>query len=151
MVSVRAGVTLLRAYVLGSLVAAPTILARELYLDDGIPPITRRRRSADTRLAGRTGRLWLAPINLEVLGVNAVPLAGSPVIVEACRPQQSDAIVVATVDCWYSTSSEVHLMPFAQDPECRHENPMLLGRAIYVIGPLVRHEVSWVNCLDHRR
>jgi hypothetical protein len=40
----------------------------------------------------------LVPIDLEVLGVKAGSLAGLPVIVEACRPQQIDAIVVATLD-----------------------------------------------------
>ena len=92
------GVTLLRAYALGYWVAAPTILARELHLNGGIPAIIDGRRPADTRLARRTGRLLLVPINLEVLGVNAGSLAGLPLIIEACRPQQIDAIAVATRD-----------------------------------------------------
>jgi hypothetical protein len=42
------GVTLLRAYALTSLVAAPTILGRELHLDDGVPAVIHSRCPAQT-------------------------------------------------------------------------------------------------------
>jgi hypothetical protein len=58
------------------LVAAPTILGRELHLDDGIPVIIHDRCPADTGLADRTGGLFPLPVNLEVLGVKAGPFAG---------------------------------------------------------------------------
>ncbi len=40
----------------------------------------------------------LVPIDREVLDIKAGALAGVPVIIEACRPQQIHAIVVATLD-----------------------------------------------------
>jgi hypothetical protein len=40
----------------------------------------------------------LSPINLEMLGDKAGPFGGSPVIVEACGPQQIHALSVATLD-----------------------------------------------------
>jgi hypothetical protein len=56
------------------------------------------RCPARTGLAGRTGRMGLGPIDLEVLGVKAGSFPGLPVIIEACGPQQIHAIVVPTAD-----------------------------------------------------
>jgi hypothetical protein len=78
------GGTRLRAYTLGYVVAAPAIFGRELHRDDGIPAIIDGRRPAGAGLAGRTGRVRLVPIDLEMLDVKAGPCTGLPVIVEAC-------------------------------------------------------------------
>ena len=76
------------------MVAPPTVFAGELYLDDGIAAVLHGRRPTDTRLAGRTARVLLAPIDLEVLGIKAGPLAGLPVIVETRGPQQVHVVGV---------------------------------------------------------
>lgn len=65
------------------LVAAPTVLGRELHLDDWIPTIIYRWCPAGTGLARRAGGLLLVPIDLEVLGIKAGPLTGLPVIIKA--------------------------------------------------------------------
>ena len=87
------GIALLERTQCANVVAAPTILGRELHLDDGIATVIEGRRPADAGLAGWTGRVLLVPINREVLGIKAGPLAGLPVIVEAGGPQQIHAIV----------------------------------------------------------
>src|SRR5262245_55503695 len=71
-------IALLRTYTLGYVVAAPTVLRRELHRDDGIPPIISGRRPARAHLASRTSRVLLVPIDLEVLGVKTGCLAGLP-------------------------------------------------------------------------
>jgi hypothetical protein len=91
------GIALLRSYTLRDVVAAPAILARELYLNDGILAVIDGWRPADTGLASRTSRVLLAPIDLDMLRVKAGACAGLPVTVEACGPQQIDAVVVATL------------------------------------------------------
>jgi hypothetical protein len=92
------GVALLRAYALGYVGTASAIFARELHLDDRIPAIIHGRRPADTRLARRTGRVLLVPIDLEMLDVKAGARASLPVIVSACGPQQIHPIVVPTLN-----------------------------------------------------
>ena len=92
------GVALLRADALGDVVAAPAIAARELHLDDGIPAIIKSRLPPDIGLAGGTGRVPLAPIHLEVLGIKAIPCAGLPLIIETGGPQEIRAIVLRTLD-----------------------------------------------------
>jgi hypothetical protein len=70
------GIALRGAYTLGSWVAVPTILGRELHLDDQIPTVIHGRRPPSAGLAGRAGCVLLAPINLEMLGVKAGLFAG---------------------------------------------------------------------------
>jgi hypothetical protein len=77
------GIALLRAYTLRHVVAALTILARELHLNDRMLAVIDGGRPADTGLAGWTGRVLLVPIDLEMLGVKAGSLAGLPMIIEA--------------------------------------------------------------------
>jgi hypothetical protein len=91
-------ITLLRAYALGSWLAAPTILGRALHLDHGIPAMIHGRRPACTGLPSGADRVWLVPIDLEVLGVKAGPCTGLPVIVKACGPQPIHAVVVLTLN-----------------------------------------------------
>ena len=91
------GVTLLRADALGDVVAAPTIVARALPLDDRLPAVIHGGCPADPRLARRTAGLGRVPIELARLGVTAGALAGVPVIVEARGAQQVHALVVPTV------------------------------------------------------
>ena len=62
-----------------------------------MPAILYGRRPARTELAGRTSRLLLVPIDLDMLGVKTAPFAGLPVIVEARWAQQIHAVVVRTV------------------------------------------------------
>jgi hypothetical protein len=92
------GIALLRAYTWRDLVAAPTILGRELYLNDGLLAVIDGRRPADTGLASWTSRVLLVPINLEMVSVKTGPCAGLPVIVEACGPQEIHAVVGLTLD-----------------------------------------------------
>jgi hypothetical protein len=105
-------VTLLRADARGDVVTAPAIFGRALHRDDGIPTIIESRRPTDTGLAGRTGRVLLAPINLKVLGIKAIPCAGLPVIVETRGPEEIDAVVIQTLD-----------------QECRVENARVHARS----------------------
>jgi hypothetical protein len=92
------GVALRGAYTLGSWVAVPTIRGRARHLDDRMATVIHGRRPPSAGRAGRAGGVWLAPLNLAVLGVNAGPGAGWPVIVQAGGPQQIHAIGVATLD-----------------------------------------------------
>jgi hypothetical protein len=92
------GIAVLRAYTRHYLVAVLTILGRELHLDDSTPAMIHRRHPARAGLAGRAGRVPLAPIKLDVLGGKADPFAGLPVIIEVCGPQEIHAIGVATFD-----------------------------------------------------
>jgi hypothetical protein len=62
-----------------------------------MPAIIQGGRPADPRLARRTTRLVLVPIDLDMLDVKAGALAGVPVLVEACGAQQGHAVVVPTV------------------------------------------------------
>jgi hypothetical protein len=56
------------------------------------------RRPADTGLPSRADRVLPVPIDLAMLGVTTGPLAGLPVIVEACGPQEIYAVVILTLD-----------------------------------------------------
>jgi hypothetical protein len=88
----------LRADALGDVVAAPAIAARARHLEDRIPAILKSRRPTETGLAGGTGRVLLAPRNLKVWGIKAMPGPGLPVRVETGGPQEVHAIVLQTLD-----------------------------------------------------
>ncbi len=113
------GIALLRAYPWRDWVAAPAILGRELYLNDGILAVLDGRRPADPGLASRTSRVWLVPIDLDMLRVKTGPCAGLPVIIEACGPQAIHAVVGLTIDQEFGSRKPVStLWVLGRRPRC---------------------------------
>ena len=92
------GVALRGAETVGARLAAPAIFGRALHLAHWVPAGIESRRPARARPARWAGGVLPVPIHLAVLGLNASPLAGWPVIVGARRPQESHTLTLATLD-----------------------------------------------------
>jgi len=136
------GVVPLRAYALGYVVAAPTIFARELHLDHRIPAIIHGRRPADTGLTRWTARVLLAPIDLEMRDVKAGPCTDLPVMVEACRSQQTHPVSVPALD------EEVGVQKAGVHDMGAGQKAPLLQRGVDLGG---RRSVGGILCLKVER
>jgi hypothetical protein len=103
------GIAILRAYTLRDVVAAPAILGRELYFDDGILTVIDGRRPAETGLASRTSRALLVP--LESGGLTARNHSGvtTASVFRACRS------VSPTISRRFSACTAARI-PSAADP-----------------------------------